>query len=346
MPGKGDTEVLSDDLVTCILFAVARYVPSVVMACDGHELSAWPLFEITPRARHNEGLYDILACRLVSSRWRVLCAKPLQAAALASVSLDLEARFGLFLCVEYGQYLRSKLAEDGTASEHLCSLFQNGIHGGLRVSPRDRLCEVTVFDYFRTANANFHCAEGPSRALIVCSPGQLQSWLGVATRIPDLGGYTGVVAYTGNRNMRKQLREDHDSGTLFVATFSDIIDEMQYDLGEDQLLNSVLSCIIDSRSVHGLALCNSLLEVQDGGNGTTRLLLASIDNDATFRQAWMLIKLIFPPNFVEHTHLARFIERAECCCLGDESTARWAIDKLCTSILLTVASKFFRRLNS
>jgi len=332
--------VLSDDLLTIVLYAAGGLVDSTVMgnaSSDGFPHTAFT----------RDSIKRVLACRLVNSKWRALSARPVVASAVLGASKSYLSNM-----IHYAKFLRDKvsrgvvLANPDTA--FLVRLYENGLNGGLLAAPANTTAMQAVVAYHNHLFRNGCKTPG----LVVCLPSQVSMWSraflcesadGAAHR------YCKPVIYTGSLERRAGLiRESAAGGTVFIATFSIVMQELELDTDDDDdddeqgsapmLILNARTLLVDERRDDGLLLGRTLLRRLRAKNSSATLV--------ELRPAPL------PSEFSEILNLSGgwsgcespdvLLEAADRFSFGDETIARWGIETFATTLLGKVCGCYYQ----
>jgi hypothetical protein len=336
--------VLSDDLLTIVLYAAGGLVDSTVMgnaSSDGFPHTAFT----------RDSIKRVLACRLVNSKWRALSARPVVASALLGASNSY-----LSLMMDYAKFLRDKvsrgvaLANPDTA--FLVRLYENGLNGGLLAAPANTTAMQATVAYHNHLFRNGCKTPG----LVVCLPSQVSMW-SRAFQCESADGaphrYCKPVIYNGSLERRAGLiRESAAGGTVFIATFSIVMQELELDSDDDDndeqgsdpmIILNVRTLLVDERRDDGLLLGRTLL----------RRFKANLHKNASATHV-ELRPAPLPSEFSEILNLSGWpcsdvrwgespdgtltsmLEAADRFSFGDETSARWGIETFATTLLCKV----------
>jgi len=337
--------VLSDDLLTIVLYAAGGLVDSTVMgnaSSDGFPHTAFT----------RDSIKRVLACRLVNSKWRALSARPVVASAVLGASKSYLSNM-----IHYAKFLRDKvsrgvvLANPDTA--FLVRLYENGLNGGLLAAPANTTAMQAVVAYHNHLFRNGCKTPG----LVVCLPSQVSMW-SLAFQCESADGaahrYCKPVIYTGSLERRAGLiRESAAGGTVFIATFSIVMQELELDTDDDDddeqgsdpmIILNVRTLLVDERRDDGLLLGRTLLRRlraskagQHEVSGATHVELRPAPLPSEFSEILNLSGWPCSNGGTWHESpddtLTSMLEVADRFSFGDETSARWGIETFATTLL-------------
>lgn len=312
-----DIRVLSNDLLTMVLFAVGDIKISGDVRAPSLRASSLRAQSLLLETAHTRqckmvsacnrsqgALRDTLACRQVCSRWRALSARPVVAAAL----WDCREAFPLRLLAEYIEYLAKKLKQQFEEhAEHvggsrdatfLVALFETGLAGGLRAAPADVACMRAVALYF-----DYLFEKGLSRpGLIVCTPSQMSMWCRALQGDHPDGRRLRCAPtyYAGDEESRMSLLRASPRCTIFIAAFSTITQEQMWaeasdieEFGSDSeseeqtenpnVIKRSCAYVVDSRvAPTGILLGRNLHEAVNAATSTSCVQLRPLSSTTSF----------------------------------------------------------------
>ena len=344
-----DIGVLSDDLLTIVLFAVGDIKTSGDV-----------------RAPRWRALPHVLACRQVCSRWRVLSARPVLAAALwdfKSSGLNYLAQFTSYIAPR----LKHKAEHVGGSRDatFLVTLYENGLTGGLRAAPADVACMRAVALYF-----DHLFEQGLSRpGLIVCTPSQMSMWCRAFQGDHPDGRRLHCVPsfYAGDEESRMSLLRASPRCTIFIAAFSTITQEQMWEQASDNegvgsdseseertekpnVLKRSCAYVVDSRVATtgillGRNLYSCLPEAVIFGTPTC-VQLRPLSSTTSFSDGVDAVRSLSQTQTARHKNgipvEANWLEAADRFSFGDQDIARWGIEDYAGQLLKKMADVFFR----
>ena len=337
--------VLSDDLLTIVLYAAGGLVDSTVMgnaSSDGFT---------------RDSIKRVLACRLVNSKWLALSARPVVASALLGASKSY-----LIKRMEYAKFLRDKVrrgrSRDTIANPDtafLVRLLEEGVNGGLLAAPANTTAMQAAVAYHDHLFRNGWNAPG----LVVCLPSQVSMW-SLAFQCESADGaahrYCKPVIYTGSSERRAGLiRESAAGGTVFIATFSIVMQELELDTDDDDdddeqgsdpmIILNARTLLVDERRDDGLLLGQMLLRRLQAKNSSATLVeLRPAPLPSEFSEILNLSGCLVGGILGESPDgtLTSMLEAADRFSFGDETIARWGIETFATTLLGKVCGCYYQ----
>lgn len=340
--------VLSDDLLTIVLYAAGGLVDSTVMgnaSSDGFPHTAFT----------RDSIKRVLACRLVNSKWRALSARPVVASALLGASKSY-----LIKRVAFAQFLRDKVRRGRTSdtianpdTAFLVRLYEEGVNGGLLAAPANTTAMQAAVAYHNHLFRNGCKTPG----LVVCLPSQVSMW-SLAFQCESADGaahrYCKPVIYTGSLERRAGLiRESAAGGTVFIATFSIVMQELELDTDDDDdddeqgsapmLILNARTLLVDERRDDGLLLGRTLLRRLRAKNSSATLVeLRPAPLPSEFSEILNLSGGWSGCDESPDDTLTSMLEAADRFSFGDETIARWGIETFATTLLGKVCGCYYQ----
>ena len=232
------------------------------------------------------------------------------------------------------------------------------MNGGLLAAPANTTAMQAAVAYHDHLFRNGWNAPG----LVVCLPSQVSMW-SLAFQCESADGaahrYCKPVIYTGSSERRAGLiRESAAGGTVFIATFSIVMQELELDTDDDDdddeqgsdpmIILNVRTLLVDERRDDGLLLGRTLLR-------RLRASKANLHKNASATHV-ELRPAPLPSEFSEILNLSGWpcsdgavrwgespdgtltsmLEAADRFSFGDETSARWGIETFATTLLCKV----------
>ena len=357
--GRGGTDIsaLSDDMLANVLFVAGGMIASTLPDSNCHRF-----VDLT-----GDGcLKRVLVCRLVSSRWRKLSARPLMAAALLSGSGQLFTKsmgFAAFLEEKLASPINSRVARPPA---FLVRLYENGMTGGLRASPTDPAPMHLVAAYYTELFREGIMKPG----LVICLASQVRAWSLIqpaAAVGPDVTFR--AVVYSGDAEHRmglmmeaKRRAQLSSERTIFIATFATINSEYdaveqqsESDFGDDAappavpcVMSTVASFVADERRApSGVLLgCNLYERLQQGSAsnrgfgfhpGNHSIRIRPMPSPSGFDDLFRFVSTMFPAIFNLQAKEA-LLDVADRFSFGDEALAQWGVESFAAPLLGKMAS--------